>query len=62
MDVLMYVLAIMFWVLLAIVCVCLCAICYIKLTYMKWDKEEKEFERFIKIHENFNSDYSERGR
>lgn len=50
----------MFWVLLAIACFCLCSICYIKLTYLKWDKEERDFERYIKIHESMNSEYSEK--
>ena len=45
MDVVFVILAIMFWVLFALICFCLCSICYIKLTYLKWDKEEKELER-----------------
>ena len=47
METLVIILAIMFWVLLALACFCLCAICYIKLTYLKWDKEEKERQQII---------------
>lgn len=56
MENLVIILFIMFWVLLAIACFCLCSMVYIKLTYLKWDKEDKEFERFIRIHENLNSE------
>ena len=60
MEVAIIIMGIIFWALLAISTFCLCSICYIKLTYLKWDKEEKDFERFIKIHESMNSEYSEK--
>lgn len=47
METLIFILAIMFWVLLALSCFCLCSICYIKLTYLKWDKEEREKQQLI---------------
>ena len=59
MEPFIIILCIMFWVLLALMCFCLCAICYIKLTYLKWDKDEREFNRFINIHKTLNSEYSE---
>ena len=52
MDTVFIILAIFFWVLLAILCFCLCSICYIKLTYLKWDKEEREVERIINFLNN----------
>ena len=57
MESIFIIMAIMFWVLLAIACFCFCSICYIKLTYLKWDKEERETERYITILNNIkNSD------
>lgn len=53
METLFIIMAIMFWVLLALSCICLLIICYIKLTHLKWEKEEKEMQRFIAINKNF---------
>ena len=53
METFFIIMAIMIWVLLALSCICLLIICYIKLTYLKWEKDEKEMERFITINKHF---------
>ena len=58
MDGLWIILAIGFWVLAALAVICLMTICHIKLTYYKWDKDEKELDMMINIAKNINSDYS----
>lgn len=62
MDAWVYILAIGFWVLFALMVICIMAITYIKLIYYKWERDEKEWNRFINIAKNVHSDYSENDR
>lgn len=52
MDTVFIILAIMVWLLLALAVVCLLLIVYIKLTYLKWEKEDKETKRLLEILNN----------
>jgi hypothetical protein len=56
MESILIILVIAFWVLCALAVICLMSLCYIKLIYFKWDKDEKELNRMINIDKHINSE------
>lgn len=56
MENLIYIFGIGFWILFGLLITCVICVTYIKWIYFKWDKDDREWERFVNISKHVNSE------